>query len=172
MANSRKTKATASNGSSTLRSLRHHAAGSGSGAKPTKDPKKLRSTAALSVKEQIAKKASNPVIKGRQFKWISPAARIGKMKVDLDAVRDRRDMLEGEDEGRDDEMHTLFGHALQQSLLINLSIPFNRFHRRIEKWTRSLPLVVHFRKEIVETLCEVLAGPSHDVELCGETILE
>jgi U3 small nucleolar RNA-associated protein 20 len=124
------------------------------------------------VKEQIAKRASRPVIKGRQFKWISPAARIGKMKVDLDAVRDRREMLEGEEEGKEDEMHSLFGHALQQSLLINLSIPFNRFNRKIEKSTRSLPLVVHFRKEIVEALCEVLAGPSNEVELCGETILE
>ncbi|GAA6011855.1 hypothetical protein JCM11491_000772 [Sporobolomyces phaffii] len=171
MANSRKTKSQNSSGSSTLRSLRHNAASAGS-SRAAKDPKKLRSTSTLSVKEQIAKRASRPVIKGRQFKWISPAARIGKMKVDLDAVRDRREMLEGEDEGKEDEMHSLFGHALQQSLLINLSIPFNRFNRKIEKWTRSLPLVVHFRKDIVEALCEVLAGPSHEVELCGETILD
>ncbi|GAA5909110.1 Utp20p [Sporobolomyces salmoneus] len=171
MVNSRKTKSSNSHGSSTLRSLRHNASSSSS-SKPSKDPKKLRSTSTLSVKEQIAKRASKPVIKGRQFKWISPAARIGKMKVDLDAVRDRRDMLEGEEEGREDEMHSLFGHALHQSLLINLSIPFNRFNRKIEKSTRSLPLVVHFRKEIVEAICEVLAGPSHEVELCGETILD
>ncbi|GAA5994163.1 hypothetical protein JCM5350_006337 [Sporobolomyces pararoseus] len=171
MVNSRKTKSNNSNGSSTLRSLRHNASSSNS-SRPSKDSKKLRSTSTLSVKEQIAKRASKPVIKGRQFKWISPAARIGKMKVDLDAVRDRREMLEGEEEGREDEMHSLFGHALHQSLLINLSIPFNRFNRKIEKSTRSLPLVVHFRKEIVEAICEVLAGPSHEVELCGETILD
>lgn len=171
MANSRKTKSTNSKGSSTLRSLRHNASSSSS-SKPSKDPKKLRSTSSLSVKEQIAKRASKPVVRGRQFKWISPAARIGKMKVDLDAVRDRREMLEGEDEGKEDEMHSLFGHALHQSLLINLSIPFNRFNRNIEKSARSLPLVVHFRKEIVEAVCETLAGPSNEVELCGETILE
>ncbi|GAA5886649.1 hypothetical protein JCM16303_001398 [Sporobolomyces ruberrimus] len=171
MANSRKTKSTNSKGSSTLRSLRHNASSSSS-SKPSKDSKKLRSTSSLSVKEQIAKRASKPVVRGRQFKWISPAARIGKMKVDLDAVRDRREMLEGEDEGKEDEMHSLFGHALHQSLLINLSIPFNRFNRKIEKSARSLPLVVHFRKEIVEAVCETLAGPSNEVELCGETILD
>ncbi|GAA6061993.1 hypothetical protein JCM10212_004271 [Sporobolomyces blumeae] len=169
MANSRKEKKT--QGSSTLRTLRHNASAAES-SKPRKDARKLRSTAALSVKDQIAKRGSKPLIKGRQFKWISPAERTRKMKVDLDGVRDRREMLEGEDEADDDEMHSLFGHALHQSLLINLSLPFNRFTRKIEKWTRSLPLVVHFRKEIVESICTVLAGPSHDVDLCGETILD
>ncbi|GAA5862548.1 hypothetical protein JCM1840_004222 [Sporobolomyces johnsonii] len=157
-----------SGSSSTLRSLRHAAS---STSKP-KEPKKTRSTASLSVAERIAKRAQKPLVKGRSFRFVSPAARLAKMKVNLDAVRDRREMLEGEDEAKDDEMHSLFGHALQQSLLINLSLPFGRFSKKVEKSARSLPLVVHFRKDLVEAVCEVLAGPTKDVELCGETILD
>ncbi|GAA5956052.1 hypothetical protein JCM21900_002578 [Sporobolomyces salmonicolor] len=163
---SRKPKSSGS--SSTLRSLRHAASSS---SKP-KEPKKTRSTASLSVAERIAKRAQKPLVKGRSFRFVSPAARLARMKVDLDAVRDRREMLEGEEEAKDDEMHSLFGHALQQSLLINLSLPFGRFFKKVEKSARSLPLVVHFRKDLVEAVCEVLAGPTKDVELCGETILD
>ncbi|GAA6031952.1 hypothetical protein JCM8097_003358 [Rhodosporidiobolus ruineniae] len=157
-------------GSSTLRSMRHAAASS---SKPKAD-KKVRSAAQqLSVKERIAKRAEKPLIKGRQFKFVSPADRLASMKVDLDAVRDRREQLEGEDEaGDDDAMHSLFGHALQQSLLINLSLPFVRFSKKVDKWSRSLPLVVHFRKELLEAFCEALSSSSKDVELLGETLLD
>ncbi|GAA5834879.1 hypothetical protein JCM11251_002051 [Rhodosporidiobolus azoricus] len=156
------------NGASTLRSMRHAASSS---SKP-KAEKKVRSTASLTVAERIAKRASKPLIKGRQFKFVSPADRMAAMKVDLDAVRDRREMLEGEDEAEDDTMHSLFGHALAQSQLINLSLPFVRFSKKVEKWSRSLPLVVHFRKELVEAVCEALSNGMHDTELLGETVLD
>ncbi|KAL7340922.1 armadillo-type protein [Rhodotorula toruloides] len=157
-----------SGGSSTLRSLRH-AASSTSSPKPAP---KVRSTASLTVAERIAKKAEKPLVKGRSFRFVAPSDRIAKMKVDLEGVRDRREQLEGEDEAQEDDMHTLFGHALQQSELIDLSLPFGRFSRKVDKWSRSLPLVVHYKKEIVEAVCEVLSSGSKDVELCGETILD
>ncbi|GAA6006564.1 hypothetical protein JCM10207_004975 [Rhodosporidiobolus poonsookiae] len=156
------------NGQSTLRSLRHAASSSAS----PKPSKKLRSTASLSVQDRIAKRQEKPLIKGRQFKFQSPADRIASMRVNLDAVRDRREMLEGEDDADDDSMHSLFGHALTQSQLLNLSLPFVRFTKKVEKWTRSLPLVVHFRKEIVEAVCEALSNGAKDVELLGETVLD
>ncbi|GAA5897320.1 hypothetical protein JCM6882_001857 [Rhodosporidiobolus microsporus] len=156
------------NGASTLRSLRHAASSS---SKP-KPEKKVRSTASLSVAERIAKRSQKPLIKGRQFKFVSPADRLATMKVNLDAVRDRREMLEGEDEAEDDAMHSLFGHALAQSQLINLSLPFVRFSKKVEKWSRSLPLVLHFRQELVEAVCEALSSGTHEVELLGETLLD
>ncbi|GAA5969246.1 hypothetical protein JCM11641_007524 [Rhodosporidiobolus odoratus] len=157
-----------SKGASTLRSLRHAASSS---AKPKAD-KKLRSTASLTVAERIAKKAEKPLIKGNSFRFKSPADKLAKMKVDLDSVRDRREMLEGEEEAEDDTMHSLFGHALAQSQLINLSLPFVRFSKKVEKWTRSLPLVVHFRKEITEAVCEAMSSGTKDLELLGETLLD
>ncbi|BGP12578.1 hypothetical protein JCM10213_004835 [Rhodosporidiobolus nylandii] len=155
-------------GPSTLRSLRHAAS---SGSKPKAD-KKVRSTASLSVAERIAKRAEKPLIKGNNFRFVSPAARLAKMKVDLEGVRDRREMLEGEEEAEDDAMHSLFGHALAQSQLINLSLPFVRFQKKVEKWSRSLPLVVHFRRELVEAFCEALGAGTKDLELLGETLLD
>ncbi|EGU13301.1 hypothetical protein RTG_00465 [Rhodotorula toruloides ATCC 204091] len=168
--NARKAQAASSGsgGSGTLRSLRH-AASSTSSPKPAP---KVRSTASLTVAERIAKKAEKPLVKGRSFRFVAPSDRIAKMKVDLEGVRDRREQLEGEDEAQEDDMHTLFGHALQQSQLIDLSLPFGRFSRKVDKWSRSLPLVVHYKKEIVEAVCEALSSGSKDVELCGETILD
>ncbi|BGP21593.1 armadillo-type fold domain containing protein [Rhodotorula toruloides] len=168
--NARKPQASSSGsgGSGTLRSLRH-AASSTSSLKPTP---KVRSTASLTVAERIAKKAEKPLVKGRSFRFVAPSDRIAKMKVDLEGVRDRREQLEGEDDAQEDDMHTLFGHALQQSQLIDLSLPFGRFSRKVDRWSRSLPLVVHYREEIVEAVCEVLSSGSKDVELCGETILD
>ncbi|GJN92260.1 hypothetical protein Rhopal_005290-T1 [Rhodotorula paludigena] len=152
----------------TLRSLRHSAASSSS----PKPSKKVRSTASLSVAERLAKRAEKPLVKGNNFRFVAQTERLAKMKVDLDAVRERRDMLEGEDEAQEDDMHTLFGHALQQTQLINLSLPFTRFSRRVEPWSRSLPLVVHYRRELVEAICEVLSSGAKEVELCGESILD
>ncbi|GAA5859644.1 hypothetical protein JCM8547_006176 [Rhodosporidiobolus lusitaniae] len=155
-------------GQSTLRSLRHAAPSS---AQPKPD-KKLRSTASLTVAERIAKRAEKPLIKGKQFRFQSPADKLAAMKVDLDAVRDRREMLEGEAEAEDDAMHSLFGHALQQSQLINLSLPFVRFSKKVNKWSRSLPLVIHFRRELVQAVCEALSAGIKDAELLGETVLD
>ncbi|BGP36520.1 U3 snoRNP protein [Rhodotorula kratochvilovae] len=153
----------------TLRSLRH-AAGAASSPKPQK---KVRSTATLSIKERIAKRAEKPLIKsGRNFRFVAPTDRIAAMKVDLEAVRDRREMLEGEDEADADDMHTLFGHALQQSQLINLSLPFIRFTRTVERMSRSLPLVVHYRRELIEAVCELLSSGSKELELAGESVLD
>lgn len=158
-------------GQPTLRTLRHGATTKhGATSKSTKPE---RATAALSVKEQIARRAAKPLIQGRQFKWISPAQRINEMQVDMSRVRDRRDMLEGEDETtKDDQTHSLFAHALQTSQLINLTLPFLKFSRSIEPKARSLPLVIHHRAAIVQAVCEALKGNQHDVELCGEAILE
>jgi U3 small nucleolar RNA-associated protein 20 len=155
-------------GPSTLRSLRH-AASSSSQQKPEK---KLRSTANLTVKEQIAKRMSKPLVKGKQFRFQSSVDKMANMRVDLDAVRDRREMLEGEEEAEDDAMHSLFGHALAQSQLINLSLPFVRFSKKVEKWSRSLPLVIHYRRELIEAVCDALNGGIKDAELLGESILE
>lgn len=156
----------------TLRTLRHGAATTSAGSPTSKQPK-LRATAALTVKEQIARRAAKPLIQGRQFKWISPAQRINEMQVDMSRVRDRRDMLEGEDDdSKDDETHSLFAHSLQTSQLINLTLPFIAFSRSVSSKARSLPLVIHHRQAIVQAVCEALKGNQHDVELCGEAILE
>ncbi|GAA5903256.1 hypothetical protein JCM8208_002254 [Rhodotorula glutinis] len=177
--NSRKgNKGTRANGGKggTLRSLRHEAAAAAAaGGSPAshKPDKKVRSTATMTVKERLAKKRLNPLIKsGRNFRFVAPTDRIAAMKVDLAAVRDRREMLEGEDVADGDDMHTLFGHALQQSQLINLSLPFVRFSRKVERMSRSLPLVVHYRRDLVQAVCEVLSGGSKEVELAGETVLD
>ncbi|GAA5945352.1 hypothetical protein JCM3775_002195 [Rhodotorula graminis] len=160
----------------TLRSLRHEAAAqaaAGGSSSSTRPDKKVRSTATMTVKERLAKKRLNPLIKsGRNFRFVAPTDRIAAMKVDLAAVRDRREMLEGEDIAEGDDMHTLFGHALQQSQLINLSLPFVRFSRKVERMSRSLPLVVHYRRDLVQAICEVLSGGSKEVELAGETVLD
>lgn len=155
-------------GEPTLRTLRHGASSSSNrtAAKPA------RATAALSVKEQIARRAAKPLIQGRQFKWISPAQKLKEMQVDMSRVRDRREMLEGEEEAADDQTHSLFGTGLQRSALINLTLPFIKFFRAVEPRSRSLPLVIHHREMIVGAICEALKGPQHDVELCGESILE
>jgi U3 small nucleolar RNA-associated protein 20 len=153
----------------TLRTLRHSASYSRS---TTDKPAKTRSTASLSVKEQIARRAAKPLIQGRQFKWISPAQRMKEMQVDMSRVRDRRDMLEGEEEAGTDETHSLFAHSLSRSALINLSLPFIAFSRNVEPKARSLPLVIHHRHAIVTAICSAMRGAQKDVELCGEAILE
>ncbi|GAA5866298.1 hypothetical protein JCM3774_006608 [Rhodotorula dairenensis] len=159
-----------SSGNGTLRSLRHAAAtSSAAGAKP---PKKVRSTASLTVAEKIAKRGAKPLVKGNNFRFVAPSDRLAKMKVDLEGVRDRREMLEGEEDAEADDMHTLFGHALQQSQLINLSLPFIRFSKRVEPHSRSLPLVLHYRRQLVEIICQTLSGPANEVELCGESVLD
>lgn len=94
------------------------------------------------------------------------------MAVDLNAVRDRRLMLEGDDGDQMDETMSLFGNALKSLELINLSLPFVRFAHEVMGKSKSLNLVVHFRKDIVESLCWALRGNQVDVELCGEHILE
>ncbi|GAA5980986.1 hypothetical protein JCM10908_003941 [Rhodotorula pacifica] len=159
-----------SGGNGTLRSLRHAASTSSSNG--AKAAKKVRSTASLTVAEKIAKRGAKPLVKGNNFRFVAPSDRLAKMKVDLEGVRDRREMLEGEDDAEADDMHTLFGHALQQSQLINLSLPFIRFSKRVEPHSRSLPLVLHHRRELIEVVCQYLAGPSSEVELCGESILD
>lgn len=161
-----------SGGNGTLRSLRHAAASNSTAAAGGKPAKKVRSTASLTVAEKIAKRGAKPLVKGNNFRFVAPSDRLAKMKVDLEGVRDRREMLEGEDDAEADDMHTLFGHALQQSQLINLSLPFIRFSKRVEPYSRSLPLVLHYRQELIEVICQTLSGPSNEVELCGETILE
>lgn len=151
-----------------LRSLRHSAAA-------TRQPKtstKTRATASLSVKDKIARKAAKPIIQGRQFKWISPAQRIKDMNVDMTRVRDRREMLEGEDQAGDDEAHSLFSHALAASAQLNLSLPFIAFSRSVEPKARSLPLVIHHRQAIIHAICSALKRPHSEVELSGEHILE
>lgn len=127
----------------------------------------------LTPQEAMAKRAAKPLLaKGHHFKWHSQAQQMKDMTVDLQRVRDRRDMLEGEDEAGEDETHSLFGTALGRSSLINLSLPFIAFSRSIEPKTRSLPLVIHHREVIVEAVCSALRSSAHDIELCGETILE
>ncbi|KAM0793473.1 hypothetical protein ACM66B_000915 [Microbotryomycetes sp. NB124-2] len=159
----------------TLRSLRHNATSSskpshGSGSKQAKP----HAVANMSRRERLDKQAQKPLIKGRQFKFVSPAQRMRQMQVDMQRVQDRRDMLEGEDEAlaQDNEAHSLFGHALAQSHLNNLSLPFVKFYRSVEPKARSLPLVVHYRDDIVDAICSSLTLPLTDVELCGETILD
>lgn len=154
----------------TLRSLRHTAAGRDHGADGP--PKKTRSTAALTVKEKIARRSAKPLIQGRQFKWISPAQKLKEMNVDMARVRDRRDGIEGEDAAGVDETHSLFSHSLGASCLLNLTLPFIAFFRLLEPRSRSLPLVVYHREAIVKTICSTLRGKTSDVELCGESILE
>lgn len=92
--------------------------------------------------------------------------------MDMSRVRDRREMLEGEEEAEGDETHSLFGTALGRSALINLTLPFIKFSRQVEPRSRSLPLVIHHREKIVGAICEALKGPQAEVELCGEAILE
>jgi U3 small nucleolar RNA-associated protein 20 len=127
----------------------------------------------LTPQEALAKRAAKPLLaKGHHFKWHSQSQQMKEMTVDMQRVRERRDMLEGEDEAGEDETHSLFGTALGRSSLINLSLPFIAFSRSIEPKTRSLPLVIHHREAIVEAVCRVLRSSAHDIELCGETILE
>ncbi|KAI5475348.1 Armadillo-type fold domain containing protein [Pseudohyphozyma bogoriensis] len=156
-------------GSSTLRSLRHSA---GVRTQSPKASPKARATASLTVKEQIARRAAKPLIQGRQFKWISPAQRMAEMTVDLARVRDQREMLEDEAAGVDDETHSLFGHALATSALLNLSLPFTAFSRVVEPKSRSLPLVIHHRDAIVTAICAALRAKQSDLELSGEHILD
>lgn len=94
------------------------------------------------------------------------------MDVDLTRLRERREMLESEDEAEDDATHSLFGHALANSAQLNLSLPFARFYKALEPLSRSLPLVVHHRERIVKQLCQALLAPRNEIELAGETILE
>ncbi|KAK4055206.1 U3 snoRNP protein [Microbotryomycetes sp. JL201] len=157
--------------SRTLRSLRHDASAHAPGRKRAAKP---HAAAQLTRRERIDKQGLKPLIKGRQFKFVSPAQRMRSMQVDMRRVQDRRDMLEGEDEAlaTDNEAHSLFGHALAQSHLNNLSLPFVKFYRAVEPKARSLPLVVHYRDDIVLAICSSLTLPLHDVELCGETILD
>lgn len=151
-----------------MRSLRHSAASNRSKGSSAK----TRATASLTVKEQIARRSAKPLIQGRQFKWISPAQKMKEMNVDMARVRDRRDMLEGDDAAGVDETHSLFAHALTTSALLNLSLPFIAFSRSIEPKARSLPLVIHHRQAIVAAICSTLRGKKNDVELCGEQVLE
>lgn len=157
----------------TLRALRHTS--NTNNAKTTtstrKDIAPQKATATLSVKEKIARRSLKPIIQGRQFKWISPAQKMKEMIVDLVAVRTRRNRLEG-DQGQVDETHSLFSHALISSCLLNLSLPFVAFFRSLEPKSRSLPLVVHHRNDIVKSICTTLLSPAAQVDLCGETILE
>lgn len=134
--------------------------------------KKIRSTASLSVKEIIKRRSMKPIIQGRQFKWISPFAKMKEMKVDLEGVKARRNRMEDEIDGLDDETHSLFYHALSASCLLNLSLPFIAFYRSIESKSRSLPLVIHHKEFIIKIICSSLRAPTAQVELCGETILE
>ena len=92
--------------------------------------------------------------------------------MDMARVRDRRDGLEGDDAGGVDETHSLFSHSLGASCLLNLTLPFIAFFRSLEPLSRSLPLVVHHRENIVKTICATLRASPASVELCGESILE
>ena len=157
--------------SPTLRSLRHSASTSRD-ASTTNRSGKTRSTASLTVKEKIARRSAKPLIQGRQFKWISPAQKMKEMTVDMARVRDRRDGLEGDDAGGVDETHSLFSHSLGASCLLNLTLPFIAFFRSLEPLSRSLPLVVYHRENIIKTICATLRASPASVELCGESILE
>ena len=81
-------------------------------------------------------------------------------------------MLESEDEAEDDPTHSLFGHALANSVELNLSLPFVKFYRATEPLSRSLPLVVHHKERIVRQICQALTAPRNEIDLAGETILE
>lgn len=156
--------------SGSLRSQRHEErqrSGDGSSSKKKRSSDKRQK---LSVKEQIALKAQKPLVQGRQFKFISPAARMRSLDVDLARVRSRAETLAKEDETSTQQ--TLFGTALESTTLLNLSRPFVTFWRKTEKISKSLPLVVHHRDEIVDALCEGLRAPPGDLLLVGETLLE
>lgn len=156
----------------TLRSLRHNAGSSASSSRSKGTSQKKHAVAGMTPRERLDKQSQKPLIKGRQFKFVSPAQRMRDMQVDMQRVRERRDMLEGEEDADGNEAHSLFGHALAQSQLNNLSLPFVAFYRKVESKSRSLPLVVHYRNDIVEAICLALRADQKDVELCGQTILE
>lgn len=159
-------------GQQTLRSLRKAANTDAQSAAGSSKPRKS-SSARLTPKEALAKRAAKPLLaKGHHFKWHSQAQQMKDMTIDMQRVRERRDMLEGEEEAGEDETHSLFGTALARSSLINLSLPFLAFSRPVQPKARSLPLVIHHRQAIVEAICSVLRSSSKEVELCGETILE
>jgi len=154
----------------TLRTLRHDAKTSS----PAK-PSTARQPAAASLRtadERLAAAAQKPLVSGPLFRWKSPAERMKAMKVDLGRVAATRAMLEREEEAEGDDQHSLFGHALANTQLINLSLPFIAFSRSIEPKTRSLPLVVHHRHAIVQAICYAMRASKREVELCGEHILE
>ena len=153
----------------TLRTLRHVASKSPSSS--SSSTKTLSRASQLSVKQRIALRAAKPLIQGRQFKWISPAVKLQQMDVDMERVRSRRDMLEGENEDVD-ESHSLFGNALMGMAQLNLSLPFIKFSRSVQEKSRSLPLVIYHMESIVRSICEALRGSKLEVELCGEGILE
>ncbi len=155
----------------TLRTLRHDAKSSS----PAKGRFSVRQPAAASLRtadERLAAAAQKPLVSGPLFRWKSPAEKLKSMKVDLGRVAATRAMLEREEEAEGDDQHSLFGNALANTQLINLSLPFIAFSRNIEPKTRSLPLVVHHRHAIVQAICYALKGSKRDVELCGEHILE
>ncbi|KAK4057573.1 U3 snoRNP protein [Microbotryomycetes sp. JL221] len=179
------------NNKKTLRSLRHSAATTSSSSSSNARHHKQHAASQLTRQQRINQQ--KPIIKGRQFKFKSPAQQMRSIQVDLQRVQDRRTQLEGEDDdqldfqgqGRDNDedededdddernSRTLFGQALRQSQLNNLSLPFVMLCRKLEPKTRSLPLVVHYKHDIVYELCSSLSQqPLKDIELCGQTVLD
>ncbi|SCZ90492.1 BZ3500_MvSof-1268-A1-R1_Chr1-3g02022 [Microbotryum saponariae] len=173
----------------TLRTLRHHASTGSNAASSTGPVPAPNAMSTLTPAERIALHAQKPVIKGPLFRWKSPAQLIAATQVDLQRIQARREMLHQADtsststapelsepttEG-DHFQTTLFGQSLQASQLINLSSPFIAFTRDVGKKASSLPLVVHYRKQIVGSLCDALSLGKHsrsEIELCAETILD
>ncbi|SCV68516.1 BQ2448_637 [Microbotryum intermedium] len=145
----------------------------------------------LTPAQRIALHAQKPVIKGPQFRWRSPAQIMASTQINLESVQARREMLHQADTTTTaatlqggvpettpteaDFQTTLFGQSLQASQLINLSLPFLAFTREIGNKASSLPLVIHYRKSIVDSLCEPLSLDKHtrsEIELCAETLLD
>lgn len=64
----------------------------------------------------------------------------------------------GGDDDPDDLAATpsLFSQALSRAALSDLSLPLQQLNRRVAKLSRSLPLLVHHREEVVEAVCRTL----------------
>lgn len=90
-----------------------------------------------------------------RFKFSSAASRSKKLKVNLSHVVTAHPSLALELEHKDGhDCH--FSSALKNATLENLSIPFTKLYRTIEPITRSLPLLLHHKDQVINACCAAL----------------
>ncbi|EGG04265.1 uncharacterized protein MELLADRAFT_108574 [Melampsora larici-populina 98AG31] len=90
-----------------------------------------------------------------RFKFSSAASRSKKLKVNLSHVVTAHPSLALELEDKDGhDCH--FSPALKNATLENLSIPFTKLYRNIEPITRSLPLLLHHKDQVIDACCAAL----------------
>ncbi|KAG0148535.1 hypothetical protein CROQUDRAFT_75385 [Cronartium quercuum f. sp. fusiforme G11] len=120
-----------------------------------------------STQKPPKRKRSDQLLVESRFKFSSAASQSKKLKLNLTNVVSTHPSFALESEHKEGhDCH--FSSALQDASLDNLSTPFAKLHRRIEPLSRSLPLLVHHKEQVIDACCTALTIQTSDEDEINE----